>query len=55
MLLANQIAGFLKMYYLEKEVVDEVYLWHADKNRSFLQVDTTILCVRSQTCPKYQR
>ena len=27
------------MYYLKKEVNDEVYFWHADKHRSFLEVD----------------
>ena len=27
---------------------------HADKHRSFLQVDTIILGMRNQACPKYQ-
>ena len=47
MLLANQISGFFKMKYLKKEVNDEVYFWHADKRRAFLQVDTIILGVHS--------
>ena len=46
MLLANQIAGFLKILYLKKEVNDEVYFWHADKHQSFLQVDTKIFILR---------
>ena len=33
----------------------EVYLWHADKHRKFLQVDTIILAVLSQVCPKYPK
>ena len=52
MLLANQIGGFYKMQYLKKEVNDEVYFWHADKHKSFLHVDTIILYVHSQACPK---
>ena len=39
----------------KKEVDDEVYFWHADKDRSFLQVDTIILGVRSQACSKYSK
>ena len=35
------------MKYLKKEVNDEVYFWHADKRRAFLQVDTIILGVHS--------
>ena len=53
MLLANQIASFFKMYYFKKEVNAEVYFWHADKYWSFLQVDTIILGVHSEACPKY--
>ena len=34
---------------------DEVYLWHADKHGSFLQVDTIILSLGSQACPKYPK
>ena len=39
------------MSYLKKEVIDEVYFWHADKRQSYPQVDTIILGVRSQVCP----
>ena len=39
MLSANQIAGFVNMKYLEKEVNDEVYSWYVDKHRSLLQGD----------------
>ena len=51
---ANQIAGFFKMWYLKKEMIHEVCVWHAD-HRIFLQVDTIILSVRSQACPKYPK
>ena len=47
-------AGFFKMWYLKKEVNDEVYFWHADKHRNFLQADTITLSVHSQACPKCQ-
>ena len=53
MLLANQTAGFFKMQYLKEEVNDEVYFWHTEKHRTFLQVDLIILGVRSQACLKY--
>ena len=55
MLPANQIARFLKMLYLKKEVNDKVYFWHADKHQSPLQVDTIILGVYNQLCPKYPK
>ena len=32
---------------------DEVYFRQGDKYQSFLQGDTTILCVYNQACPKY--
>ena len=32
MLLANQIAGFFKMYYLKKGVNDDVYYWYLQIN-----------------------
>ena len=51
MLSANQLAGFFKFLYLKK-VNDEVYFWLANKDRSILQVDTIILVMDSQTCPK---
>ena len=34
---------------------DEVYFWHVDKYQSFPLVDTIILGVHSQTCPKYRK
>ena len=34
MLSDNQIAGFFKMWYLKKEVKDQVYFWHVDKHMS---------------------
>ena len=40
---------------LKKEGNDVVYFWHADKHRSFPQVDTFILGVNSQTCPEYPK
>ena len=52
---ANQIAGFFKMYYLKKEVNGKVYLWLSDKYWSLLQVNTIILAVYNQVCPKYPR
>ena len=55
MLPANQIAGFFKMQYLKKEENDEVHFWHADKHQSLLQVDTIILGVCNQACPKYAK
>ena len=55
MLSANQIAGFFKMLYLKKEVKDEVYFCHADKHRSLIHVDTIILSLRNQACPKYAK
>ena len=51
-LLVNQIEGFVKMYYLKKEVASEVYFLHAHKHQSFLQVDTINLGVRSLTDSK---
>ena len=44
MLSVNQIIGFYKTY-LKKKVSGEVHFWHADKHRSFLQVDISILKV----------
>ena len=34
---------------------DEFYFWHADKNRSILQVDTINLGVCNQAFPKYPK
>ena len=55
MLSANQIAGLFKMKYLNKEVNDEVYFWHADKHRSLLQGDAINLDACNQACPKYPK
>ena len=55
MLSVNQIAGFFKIEYLKKEANYEVYLWHADDHRSLLQVDTIILGVCNQACPKHPK
>ena len=49
----NQIAGFFKCNI--EEVNNEVYFLHADRHRSFLQVDTIILGLRSHTYPKYPK
>ena len=32
---------------------DEVYIWYADKDQTFLKVDTIIWSVHSQACSKY--
>ena len=55
MLSANQIVGFFKMSYLKKELNYEVYFWHADKQRSLLQVDSVLFGVCDQTCLKYPK
>ena len=52
--LAKQIVGFFKIY-LKKEVIDEVYFWHADKHQSLLQADTIILGVCIPASPKYPK
>ena len=43
------------MYYLEKEVNDEVHFWHANKHRSLLQADTIHLGMCNQVCPTYPK
>ena len=53
MLSANKIARFFKMWYLNEEVIDELYFCHANKHQSLLKVDTIILVMYNQTCPKY--
>ena len=53
MLLVNQLAEFFKMQWLKEEVNDEVYFWWPEKHQIFLQVDTIILGVHSQACPKF--
>ena len=34
---------------------DEVDFWPADKDETFLQIDSITLGVCSQTCPKYPK
>ena len=34
------------MLYLKEEVNDELYFWHADKHRSFPQVDFSTLVIK---------
>ena len=55
MLSANKMTGFFKMSYLKEEVNDELYFLHVDKHWSVLQVDTIILVVYNQACPKYPK
>ena len=55
MLSANEIAGFFKLQYLKKELNDEIHFWHADKDQYLLQVDTIILRVCNQACPKHSK
>ena len=43
------------MQYLRRELKDQVYFWHTDKHGSLLQVDTIILGVFNQACPKYPK
>ena len=53
MLLVNQLAEFFQMQWLKEEVNDEVYFWWPEKHQIFLRVDTIILGVHSQACPKF--
>ena len=55
MVSANHIARFFEMKYPQKGVNDEAYFWHADKNRSLLQVNTINLILCDKACPKYQK
>ena len=55
MLSANKTTIFFKMWYLNEEVNDELYFWHAEKHRSFLKVDTIILVMYNKTCPIYPK
>lgn len=43
------------MLYLKKEVNNEGHLWQAGKQQTFLQLDTIILGVGYQACPKYPK
>ena len=45
----------LKCKYFKKEANDEVYFWHVNKHRSFLQVGTIILGEHIQACTKYPK
>ena len=44
----NQIAGFFKVLYLQKEVRDQVDFLHVDKYQSFLQDDNIDIGGRGQ-------
>ena len=43
------------MWYLKKEVNDEIYFWRPDKNGSLLQDDAIILGVWNQASLKYSK
>ena len=43
------------MQYFQKSMGDEVDFLSADKEESFVQVDSITLSVRSQACPKYPK
>ena len=45
----------ISLQYLIENVKDEVKFLQADRLKSFLQVDSITLGVRSQTCPKYPK
>ena len=47
----NKLAIFLQ--YLKKEVSDEADFLHADKDESFLQIDTMIFDEDGQVFPKF--
>ena len=47
----NKLAIFLQ--YLKKEVSDEADFLHADKDESFLQIDTMIFDEYGQVFPKF--
>ena len=42
MLLANQITGFFKLWYLNKELRDQIDFLYINKHQSFLWVDITV-------------
>ena len=54
MLSTNQIAVFFKMLYLNKEVHDDVYFWHADKHWTLHQADTINLGLCNQNAQSTQ-
>ena len=45
----------ISLQYLQENVTDEVDFLPEDKHKSFLQVDSIILDVRSQACLKYEK
>ena len=52
MLLANQIAGFLKCN-ICKKLRDQVDLLFTDKHQSFVQASAIAFGWHGQSCPKY--
>ena len=54
MLPANEIAGFFKMQYCKKWIMEFIFL-HADKHCSLQEDDTVILGECNQACPKYPK
>ena len=52
----NQIAGFLKCHISRKKwIMRFIFGIYADKNRNLLQVDSIILSVCNQACPRYPK
>ena len=45
----------ISLQYFKKEVCDEVNFFHAEKNESFLQIDTMIFNGDGQTFPKFPK
>ena len=45
----------ISLQYLKENAKDEVDFFPADKRQRLLQIDTTILSVRGQACPNYQK
>ena len=43
------------MWYLKEKLNDEIYFYHVEKHRKFLQVNITILDVHIQTSSKYPK
>ena len=50
-----KIRSLNTLQYLQKNMRDEVDFLLVDKRKSFLQVDSTSLGVRSQACSKYSK
>ena len=53
--LGQSDAGFHKVWYLKKEVRDQVNFSNVDKHQSFLQVDTIAFDGCRYACPKYPK